>query len=523
MRTGFADRQENNIDRSGMSRRIFSCALLFFYGGYAMSSIIVKNLTFSYGGSGENVFSGASFTLDTDWKTGLTGRNGRGKTTLLRLLLGQYEYSGSVTADVRFSYFPPDFGSGGNAREVMERLCPDAEDWERECELRLIGFDPDKLALPFSALSEGERVKLEIAAMFLSDGGFPLIDEPTNHLDAEGRKSLSAYLAGKRGFIVASHDRDFLDGCADHIMSINRDGIEVRRGTFSAWLKDNAEREALERRKNESLTREISRLKESAARTTAWAGRAEAEKFGPDRASADRGFLGHKAAKMMKRAKVTEARRLKAAEEKSALLRGVEYEGEIALSPLPAPEHPVMLSGVSLSYGGREVCRGIDLVLGRGERVAVRGPNGCGKSTLLSLVCGECEADVRGNVFVAGGLKISRVRQTCAFRGTVAEFAENGGADPTKFFTVLSKLGVGGGIADRRMEELSDGQRKKAALALGISLPAHLYVWDEPLNYLDVISRMQLAAAIKSCAPTMLFVEHDESFVRDVATGTLEL
>ena len=73
------------------------------------------------------------------------------------------------------------------------------------------------------------------------------------------------------------------------------------------------------------------------------------------------------------------------------------------------------------------------------------------------------------------------------------------------------------------MEELSDGQRKKAALALGISLPAHLYVWDEPLNYLDVISRMQLAAAIKSCAPTMLFVEHDESFVRDVATGVLEL
>ena len=296
MRTGFADRQENNIDRSGMSRRIFSCALLFFYGGYAMSSIIVKNLTFSYGGSGENVFSGASFTLDTDWKTGLTGRNGRGKTTLLRLLLGQYEYSGSVTADVRFSYFPPDFGSGGSAREVMERLCPDAEDWERECELRLIGFDPDKLALPFSALSEGERVKLEIAAMFLSDGGFPLIDEPTNHLDAEGRKSLSAYLAGKRGFIVASHDRDFLDGCADHIMSINRDGIEVRRGTFSAWLKDNAEREATERRKNESLSREISRLKESAARTSAWAGKADAEKFGPDRASAGRGLLGHTAA-----------------------------------------------------------------------------------------------------------------------------------------------------------------------------------------------------------------------------------
>ena len=129
---------------------------------------------------------------------------------------------------------------------------------------------------------------------------------------------------------------------------------------------------------------------------------------------------------------------------------------------------------------------------------------------------------MRGNVFVAGGLKISRVRQTCAFRGTVAEFAEAGGSDPTKFFTVLSKLG-GGGIAGRRMEELSDGQRKKAALALGISLPAHLYVWDEPLNYLDVISRMQLAAAIKSCAPTMLFVEHDESFVRDVATGVLEL
>ena len=138
--------------------------------------------------------------------------------------------------------------------------------------------------------------------MFLKENAFLLIDEPTNHLDLEGREKLAAYLSRKRGFLLVSHDRAFLDRCVDHILAINRTGIEVRRGGFLLLVEDRQRQDAFELARQEKLNRDISRLEESARRTSAWSDRTEKSKFGLDKTgarTADRGFVGHRAAKLM--------------------------------------------------------------------------------------------------------------------------------------------------------------------------------------------------------------------------------
>ena len=154
-----------------------------------MSMIKAENLTFSYPGSYDNIFENAAFQIDTDWKLGFVGRNGRGKTTFLNLLLGKYEYSGKITSSVRFDYFPyPVADKTRMTEEILQEVCPLAEEWELVRELSCLEVDSDVLWRPFETLSNGEQTKVLLAALFLNEGHFLLIDEPTNHLDAGARE-----------------------------------------------------------------------------------------------------------------------------------------------------------------------------------------------------------------------------------------------------------------------------------------------------------------------------------------------
>ena len=201
-----------------------------------MSLIQVSDLTFAYEGSYDNIFDHVSFQLDTNWRLGFTGRNGRGKTTFLNLLLGKFPYQGSITSSVRFSYFPYQVEHGEQlAMAVVEDIYPEYEYWQLQREMNLLELDQEVLWRPYETLSNGERTKLQLAVLFLKENNFLLIDEPTNHLDIRGRELVSRYLSSKKGFILVSHDRAFLDGCVDHILSINKCSIEVCRGNFSTW------------------------------------------------------------------------------------------------------------------------------------------------------------------------------------------------------------------------------------------------------------------------------------------------
>lgn len=246
-----------------------------------MSMIDVVHLTFGYDGSAENVFEDVSFRLDTDWRTGFTGRNGRGKTTFFNLLMGKYPYQGKISAGVDFEPFPyPVPDRSLCAWDLAETFCPGAEAWELLRETSRLGVPEEALFRPFDMLSGGEQVKVMLAGLFLRENGFLLIDEPTNHLDRDGREAVADYLRAKNGFVLISHDRAFLDRCTDHTLSINRKDITVTKGNFSTWYAEKQHQDARELQQNEKLKKDIRRLTESARRAASWSDQVERTKKG---------------------------------------------------------------------------------------------------------------------------------------------------------------------------------------------------------------------------------------------------
>lgn len=496
-----------------------------------MSYIQVTDLTFAYEGSYDNIFENVSFRLDTDWKLGLIGRNGRGKTTFLKLLMGQYEYSGTISADMEFVYFPYEVEhKDWLTMDVLRELCPLCEDWEIIKEVSRIEIGEEELWRPFDTLSDGEQGKALLAALFLKEHAFLLIDEPTNHLDLEGRKAISKYLQQKKGFILVSHDRILLDACIDHVLAINRNTIEVQRGNFSSWKKNKDRQDAYEFSENEKLKKDIKRLEKAAKQTSHWSEQVEKTKNADRRTprdagvKADKGYIGHKAEKMMRRSKSLERRQETALAEKTSLLRNIDIADDLKLAPLKARQNPVVyLKDVMVRYGEKVACRGVTFEIETGEQVVLRGKNGCGKSTILKLIYGE-EMDMTGEFRKTTGLKISYVPQkTDGLQGDLRDYAEEYGIDESLFKAILRKLGFSREQFDKRMEDFSDGQKKKVLIARSLCEEAHLYIWDEPLNFIDVFSRLQIEDLLQKYRPTLLFVEHDAVFCEKIAGRIVEL
>lgn len=492
-----------------------------------MSMIQVQNLTFSYPSSFDNIFENVSFQIDTDWKLGFIGRNGRGKTTFFNLLLGNYEYSGKINSSVEINYFPyPVSDKNKYTHEIMEEICPQAEDWEILREISYLDVDAEAMYRPFRTLSNGEQTKVLLAALFLTEGQFLLIDEPTNHLDTEARKMVSEYLRKKKGFILISHDRNFLDGCVDHILSINRANIEVQSGNYSSWKLNFDRQQEHEEATNERLQKDIGRLKQSSKRTSGWSNQVEASKNGTTNSGSklDKGFVGHKAAKMMKRAKNLESRQQKAIEEKSKLLKNVEKTESLKLESLAFHSNElIVLADVSVQYDNQIVNKPISFKLEQGDRIVLDGKNGSGKSSILKLIQGE-PIQHTGSMYTGSGLIISYVQQdTSHLKGLLSDFIEEHGIDETLFKSILRKMDFDRIQFEKDISYYSGGQKKKLLIAKSLCEKAHIYIWDEPLNFIDIYSRMQIEELIQRFNPTMVFVEHDQAFQQTVATKTITM
>ncbi|QOX65224.1 ABC-F type ribosomal protection protein [Anoxybacterium hadale] len=487
-----------------------------------MSLINIKNLTFSYDGSHDPVFENVSFQIDSDWKLGLTGRNGRGKTTLLNLLMGKYEYSGTIHASEGFDYFPYEVGDmNDDTLTVIDRTVSDYEYWRLQKELSLLDVEEEVLYRPFSTLSNGERTKILLAALFLKEARFLLIDEPTNHLDMEARELVGRYLRSKKGFILVSHDRTFLDQCVDHILSINKNNIEVQKGNFSSWQYNKEIQDQFELAENEKLKKEIKGLTEAARRTAAWSDKVESTKNGLllSGIKADKGYTGHKAAKMMKRSKNLELRQENAIEEKSKLLKNLETADDLSIKPLGYhSSRLVEAEGLSIYYDGRPAVEKVSFSIDSEDRIAIAGKNGSGKSSIMKLILGE-NLTFTGNLRIGSKLILSYVSQeTSHLKGNLKDYAASEGIDESLFKAILRKLDFSRVQFEKDISDFSEGQKKKVLIAASLCQKAHLYIWDEPLNFIDVISRMQIEEMLLKYKPTLLFVEHDAAFYENIAT-----
>lgn len=514
-----------------------------------MAQISISNLTFYYEGSFDNIFDGVSFSIDTNWKLGFIGRNGKGKTTFLNLLMGEYEYQGVINTPTAFDYFPYSINVGKylSASEMISSWKPGCEEWRVICELGKLNEDADILYRGFDTLSLGERTKIMLAVLFSGENDFLLIDEPTNHLDEKARECVKNYLASKKGFILVSHDRELLDVCIDHVLVLNRKTIEVQNGNFTSWWENKTKKDQYALAENEKHKKEIRKLKQAALQTSSWADKNENTKIGfdpvkeHDRSISTRAYIGAKTKKMQSRVKQMEKRIGREIEEKEDLLVDIEQSIDLKLNPLI--HHKSVLINIDkygLKYKKAEkvLFDNLSFNIKQGERIALHGENGCGKSTLIRMMLDKsgyklphsvnknsCEnIESQGVCEIAPGLVISYISQDTSYlSGSIDNYCKEHDLDKSLFCSILRQLDISRSHLSKNIEEYSEGQKKKVLIAASLLTPAHIYIWDEPLNYIDVFSRMQIEKLILEYQPTMLFVEHDVRFRKEIATKEVNL
>ena len=303
------------------------------------------------------------------------------------------------------------------------------------------------------------------------------------------------YLNKKKGFILVSHDRNFLDKVVDHIISINNTNIEIQKGNFSSWYENKQARDTFELTQNEKLEKEISRLEIASKNTANWSNKIEKSKYNTNNSgsSIDRGYVGHRSAKMMKKSKVIEKRIEKSIEEKSGLLHNMDRNDTLKIVPLETKKTPLIVANhLQINYENKAIFKEQSFVIEKGDRVAITGKNGIGKSSLLKLILGN-EIPYAGNIKVTADLKISYVSQnTDNLKGNLKEFGAKHEIEESIFKAMLVKMGFSKQDFEKEINQMSEGQ--------------------------NILTRIQIEEAILAYKPTIIFVEHDETFVKKVAT-----
>lgn len=509
--------------------------------------LAVRGLCVEVGG--RNVVEGATFTVEGGDKAGLVGRNGAGKTSLLRALSGQAApAAGSVAAKGAIGYLSQDpraeaskpgasalshvLGGRGideaAARLEALRVAMETDPTERaisrfaraeerfaleggyaaEAEAQRIcaglGIRPERLEMGLDALSGGERRRVELARILFGGADTLLLDEPTNHLDADAKEWLLAFLRSYRGaLVVVSHDLVLLDSSITRVLHLERGDDAGRiveyRGTYSSYLRARQEDEERAARREQRQQAEISRL----------AGLADK--------------MRHQSGARARAAKSIDRRvgRLKQSAGESSSPVRLSKRLSMRLPPPPRCGSTVLeVEGLSKSFGTTSVFSEVSFSLGRGERMLVLGLNGAGKTTLLRILARQLPADggeARLGLNVSAGYYaqehegLSPLLSASANLGMAADLSE---ADRRG---LLGAMGLSPGVADQPAGTLSGGEKTKLALAQLVAGAHNLLLLDEPTNNLDPASRTAVGESLAGWAGSMIVVSHDPEFVEALA------
>lgn len=487
-------------------------------------------------------------------RTGIVGRNGTGKSTLLRLisgdlspLSGQVQISGVVAmmrqdARVRPEETIADLLGVRPAFNLLDRAeagLADVDeladvDWTLparvEVALLRCGLSAEPHT-PLDTLSGGQRSRAALAALVLAEPDFLLLDEPTNNLDRAGRKFvLDLMRSWTGGAIIVSHDRELLQEM-DAIVELTSLGAARYGGNYSAFRhRKNAELDAVVR----DLAHAEKNRKEIARRSQQTAERkARKDSVGhKSRAKGDKPKImmdaskGRAEASAGVGARVRDARReaaeeaLSAAREKIEVLQPLSMD--ISSTGLPSGKLVLRLDDVTGGYDvSRPVIRDLSLVLTGPERVVIAGPNGSGKTTLLKLITGQL---VPQGGHVSLTVPFAMLDQHMGLLDPARTLREsfqllNPSADARTSHAALARFGFRAGDALLRAGDLSGGERLRAGLAcaLGATRPPMLLILDEPTNHLDLDGVAALEAALKAYDGAVLVISHDEAFLRSLA------
>ena len=512
--------------------------------------INVDNLEVSF--SGSTLFSGVSFVINPTDKIALMGKNGAGKSTIMKIIAGvQKANKGKVNApkDVVIAYLPQHllteddstvFEEAAKAfKEVftmkaeMERLNKELEtrtdyesdaymsiiekvadlgekyyqledvnyDAEVEKALKGLGFRPSDFGRPTKEFSGGWRMRIELAKILLQKPDLILLDEPTNHIDIESVIWLEDFLVNKANAVmVISHDRAFVDNITNRTIEVTMGKIYDYKANYTHYLQLREERRA----------HQIKAYQEQ-------------QKMIADNMAFIERFKGT----YSKTNQVSSRERML---EKLEIIEVDEVDtSALKLSFPPAPrsgDYPVSVDNVSKSYGDKQVFKQANMSIARGEKVAFVGRNGEGKSTMIKAVLGEIE--VEGNCQLGYNVKVGYFAQNQAAMldpnltifQTVDEVAK--GEIRTQIKNILGRFMFKGDDIDKKVAVLSGGEKTRLAMVKLLLEPVNLLILDEPTNHLDLKSKDVLKEALLSFDGTLILVSHDRDFLGGLAKKVFE-
>jgi ATP-binding cassette subfamily F protein 3 len=513
-----------------------------------MKVLIARDIV-KYHGGDLKILSGASLSVEAGEKIGLVGRNGAGKTTLLNVLSGRSEPDGGTVERVggaKVGVTSQELFAGGE-RSVEEEIGSAFEPLmrrEKELEalearifedpsptllerygrlqaefdrdggyeyrartastLSSLGFDPEDWKRPVGSFSGGEQSRIALAKLLLSEPDLVLLDEPTNHLDLRAIEWLENFVKNaKSAVLVVSHDRYFLDAVAGSILELDEGKLVRYPGNYTKYVAE-------KRARNEQLAR---RAKANAER------REQLERF-----------IEKNRAKASKAKQAKSKQRLLHRMEKIQDPKNTKRNVQVDLGGETARAGRVVLEMENVSYGHDDaqapLLSDLDLVVERGERVALLGPNGTGKSTIMRLATGELQPQdgtLRLGHNVAPAYQDQQLARLDGDKTVLKEAMDATSLDPADARELLGAFLFSGEDVFKKVSALSGGEKNRLSLAEIVVRGANLLLLDEPTNNLDIPAREALEEALLDYRGTLFFISHDRYFLRKLATRVVEL
>jgi ATP-binding cassette subfamily F protein 3 len=513
-----------------------------------MSLVVLDEVTLFF--ADRMIFDAASIRLGHGDRIGLIGPNGSGKTTLLKIIAGDQEIDdGKVTRanGIRVGWLPQDLSiSGGRslidmilssvpgrveldqrlaaAEAALEAASHDGSDEETMLDLAAdvgelheridhferffgehealailagLGFAPGDEQRDIGELSGGWKMRGVLAGLLFQRPDVLLLDEPTNHLDMPSVAWFSDFLKKwNRCFVLISHDREFLNEQISRVASLELEGLRSYPGNYEKYLEQRAEEETILAGRAKNLARERERLTVFINRFRAQANKAKA---------------------VQSRVKFLEKMESVETYEKRNVMR-------FSFPPTSRVVADVVrIEGLKKAYGEHVVFPGIDLTVRRGEKIGIIGVNGAGKTTLLRMIAGELPHD-GGTIKIGNGVEVGYYAQhhadTLDMTATVYEVVQRASPDtpPARVRSILGAFMFGGDDTDKPIKVLSGGEKARVALAKLLVKPGNLLLMDEPTNHLDLASSESLSKSLQTFDGTLVFVSHNRSLVRGLAT-----